>query len=351
MNKEITSDAAEGIGKLGSSLPDATQKGGSAIATCSQQLKLYLPVVLAAVVFLLCIFPYSTGYFDDRMTLLKHLMNKWASPDWQHGMFVPFVVAGLIYWRRKEISVIPIQGSKVGLVGCLFACFLYWIGYKAQEHYIGYAAVHLLLISSVLWFFGWRWLGALGFYLLFLTFMWPMHFLEDTIALKARYVMVAMSSGFLNAVGIENLKQGTAIVSAADVAKGLGVGESFRMDIDGPCSGMRSLFALMMVGALYGFVRFRTWGKQFTMFASALPLAIFGNFVRILLLVFGTLLFGSDFAIGKDGNDSAYHLGAGFAVFGVAIFGMLIFAEVIAKGVRGLIPKSNVRTVEAEDAA
>ena len=303
-------------------------------------------VVLVCLVFMICVLPYSSGYFNERLTLLGHLWNKWGSPDWQHGMFVPFVVAGLAYWRRKDFADLPIEGSRVGFLACIFSLFLYWVGYKAQEHYIGYAAWHLLIISSVLWFLGWRWLVASSFLLAFLVFMWPMHFLEDTLALKARYVMVSMSSGFLNLIGIDNLKQGTAIVSAADVGKGLGVGESFRMDIDGPCSGMRSLFALMMVGALYGYVRFRTWGKQLVMFSSALPLAIFGNFVRILLLVFGTLLFGSDFAIGKDGDDSAYHLGAGFAVFAVAIMGMLVLAELIAKGFRGLLPKSKVRTVE-----
>jgi len=62
------------------------------------------------------------------------------------------------------------------------------------------------------------------------------------------------------------------------------------------------------------------------LFVAAVPLAVAGNVVRLLLLAFGSMWFGSDFAVGKRIGDhqemSLYHTMAGFAVFGVALAGM-----------------------------
>ncbi len=67
-----------------------------------------------------------------------------------------------------------------------------------------------------------------------------------------------------------------------------------------PCSGIRSLFALTMIAALYAYFAVKPMWKQFIVFACAIPLAILGNLLRILMLTFGTIAFGTEFAIGKD---------------------------------------------------
>jgi len=144
--------------------------------------------------------------------------------------------------------------------------------------------------------------------------------------------MVSLSSAFLNLVGIDNLRVGTAIVSTADPVQELAQGAKFQLDVANPCSGIRSLFALMMVSALYGFVTLKGVWKRVALFAASIPLAILGNFVRILLLLFGTLTIGSEAAIGEEGDETAYHIGAGFAVFGVALVGMVVVATFLKHG-------------------
>jgi hypothetical protein len=62
------------------------------------------------------------------------------------------------------------------------------------------------------------------------------------------------------------------------------------------------------------------------------PLAIFGNFVRVLMLTFGTLLFGADFAIGTEAEPSTYHMISGYFVFIVAIAGMLAIGWLLNDG-------------------
>ncbi len=47
-------------------------------------------------------------------------------------------------------------------------------------------------------------------------------------------------------------------------------------------------------------------------FLSAFPLAILGNLARVIMLVFGSIFFGSAFAIGTTEDPSWFHEGCGF---------------------------------------
>jgi exosortase len=133
-------------------------------------------------------------------------------------------------------------------------------------------------------------------------------------------------SEVLNLIGYHSIRDGTSIVSAADPVAGIVNGQRYSVDVADPCSGIRSLFALTMISALVGIFSFRTGWKVMTLFAAALPLAVFGNFCRILMLTFGTVAFGSDFAVGTLENPTWFHLAAGFVVYIAALIGILLLA-------------------------
>jgi len=269
--------------------------------------------------------PFAYGHGFERKSLSTVAFNiADQEEDWAHCAFVPLISIFLVYLRRAYLATIPVKGSIVGLGIIIFSLGLYWIGYKAETQYIGWAAVQLLIAGIIIWYLGWRFFGAVFFPWLFLAFSWPLMFLDGWVALPLRLLMSNISYEFLNLIGLETVRQGTAILSAPDPAAGLKAGESFSVDIADPCSGIRSLFALMMLCALYGYMAMpRVW-QHIIVFLCAIPLAILGNFVRILMLTFGILGFGSEFAIGPDeDHPSTYHMAAGFAVFAVAILGML----------------------------
>lgn len=293
--------------------------------------RVIIPLVLGVTgLGLFAFFPYTTGYGEVRRSVLEMVSRFWrGEPDWQHGMLVPPIVFFLIWRLRDRWASLPVKGSWVGLLCVLLSLFFYWVGYKANVLYFAMISCHALFASCILWIFGWEYLRALIFPILFLTFAWPLFFLTDTLAFQLRLIMCEFSSLFFNLIGLENLRVGTALVSASDPVAGLAQGERFALDIESPCSGLRSLFALMMVSALFGFFTLGQPWKRWMLFASSLPLAVLGNFVRLLLLVFGTLFLGSDVAVGKDGGTSAYHFLAGIAVFIVALGGMVVLAAVL----------------------
>ena len=268
-------------------------------------------------------FPYASGYGAHRVSMFHFMSVVWQSPEWEHCWLVPLAVIAILFYRRKSLAELPVEGHWAGLPALGAALFLYWIGYLADNIYIGYAAMLAILGAAVLWMLGWRLLKALSFPIAFLVFMFPLPFMDNFLAFPLRIFMSSVSVSFLNLIGLACTQSGTAIVSAPDFAAGLAQGQRFAVDVADPCSGIRSLFALMMVSALYGYIAMdRPW-KKWAVFLSSIPLAVAGNFARIIMLTLGTITLGSDTAIGSIEHPTFFHQASGFLVFAVALGGML----------------------------
>jgi exosortase len=135
----------------------------------------------------------------------------------------------------------------------------------------------------------------------------------------------------LDFIGIDVVRNGTGILSAPEPLLGIPAGKKFAVDVADPCSGIRSLFALMMASALYGNLVLVKWWQKWILFICSVPLAIAGNLARILMLTIGTIVFGPEFAIGKNPltDPSWFHIIAGLLVFAVAISGMVGIAKLL----------------------
>ncbi len=269
-------------------------------------------------------FPYASGYGATRVSMFEFMSFVWQQPEWEHCWLVPLAVVGLIIYRRKSLAGLPVQGSWLGLAALLATLVLYWLGYVADNIYVGYASMLAFVGAAVLWLLGWPWLKALSFPIAFLFFMLPLPFMDNLLAFPLRIFMSTVSVGFLNLIGLPCLQSGTAIVSAPDFAAGMVAGQRFAVDVADPCSGIRSLFALMMVSALYGYlVMDRVWQK-WIVFLCSIPLAVAGNFARIIMLTLGTITLGPEIAIGSLEEPTLFHMASGFLVFAVALGGMLL---------------------------
>lgn len=297
-----------------------------------QRLLACLPeaLALAAFAWLVFVVPYAAGYGDHRRTIFEWLIGSWKDPTWQHGALAP-VIAGFLVWRRRrELAALKPEPSVWGLVLMVACLVVYWCGYRGNFYYLGYFALQLLVAAVVLWLWGWQCLQRVGFAWLVLCFAWPYLFLEDTLAFKLRHLMVTATVGLLDATGVHVVQDGTRIISAA--AEGRAQGAWFSLNVDGPCSGLRSLFALTMVGMLFGWFRQRSTWRRALLFALSVPLAILANMVRILLLIGGSVAFGMEFAVGRgEEYTSNFHLIAGVIVFVVALGGLLLAERALNK--------------------
>ena len=98
---------------------------------------------------------------------------------------------------------------------------------------------------------------------------------------------------------------------------------SFSIDVAEPCSGLRSIFALMALTAGYAYFTQPTWTRRGLLFALSVPIAIIGNIARILSIVLVGAYASKSFATGF------YHDYSGYVVFLVAIAMMVGCAELL----------------------
>ncbi|NJK92499.1 MAG: exosortase/archaeosortase family protein [Blastochloris sp.] len=355
-------------------------------------------VILLLIAVLYGTVSYGMGYGGNAGSVFSNLWWMWQNtPEWEHCQLVPVVVLGLIYWKREEalgreldlnsrdflivagsavvyvvcclqgwawpgllallvsgfqvfnggdrFREIEIKGDTRAVIPLVLAMLAYWVGYKIDIVQFSFLSLHFTLASLVVWFFGWRFFQILALPLVFLLFAWPLPFL-DALAFKLRIVMSAFSHLFLNVIGIDAIRSGTAILSAPDYQYGIPQGAKFALDVADPCSGIRSLFALTMVTALWSYFTQKQNWKKWALFLCAVPLAVMGNFVRILMLTFGTLLFGSEFAIGTVKDPSFYHMLSGYVVFAVALGGMVILGWLLHDGWKVALAVLGLRPLE-----
>jgi hypothetical protein len=62
--------------------------------------------------------------------------------------------------------------------------------------------------------------------------MWPAFPLEDQLALPLRLMTATLSAKILNGIGIDTLREGTGLLSAANAGSGLAQGQLFKLDVD-----------------------------------------------------------------------------------------------------------------------
>ena len=247
-----------------------------------------------------------------------------SSSEWNYCLMVPFIVGWLVWRQLPQLRALPLTGSAYGYALLGFGFFLYLAGFLMESYYVGFGAMEFVYAGFILLFLGWAALRLLWFPLAFLMFMWPYNFMED-VALELRMRMSALSHLVLQFIDVPNMLQGTAILSLP------GSSSPFAIDIADPCSGIRSLFALVMIAAVYAFIAFEKAWQQLLIIALAVPLVFLGNLVRIVILALGTIHFGETFALGTNAQPSWFHEFAGYLVYLINFGGLIGAGTLLTK--------------------
>lgn len=113
------------------------------------------PLILAILVIASIIwFPYVAGYADHRLTMRIWLFGGWSNPSWQHSALAVPICTFLAWRKRHTLAALQIKPHFSGLLICILAMFCYWVGYRGNFYYLGFAAFHLFLIGTIIWIWG-----------------------------------------------------------------------------------------------------------------------------------------------------------------------------------------------------
>lgn len=250
-------------------------------------------------------------------SVISWLVLQWMDngSQYEHGWLIPAVSIFFVWRRRLDFFAAPKQSFAPAILLIAFLLSLYWLGYRAQQPRLGVVCMIGLLWALPLYLFGKNVASLLFFPCVYLVFMIPMGFLSS-YTFSLRLVATKISVGFLNGLGVDVVRIGTAIISDA--------GKGFRLDVEDPCSGLNSIIALTALTAAYAYYTQKDNIRRWLLFLAAVPIAIAGNVIRIITITVVARVFGSETAT------KVYHDASGYIVFVSATILMIAIGKIIS---------------------
>jgi exosortase len=262
---------------------------------------------------------FASMIWGFRLLLFRHAPDAFASPDedLSYGWYVPLFSLYVLWLEREKIVASFGKPCAAGLLLLLPSLLLGYVGVRGIQirfEILGFVGI---LLSLALCLFGWRTARQTLFPILFLLFCIPLHSFLDVVTIHLRLFAVSSAYELLRGLGVDVLRQGTMLTSSTG---------SFAIDVADPCSGLRSLFAMLALTAGYAYFTQPTWLRRGLLFSLAVPIAVLGNIVRIFSIVAVAASCSPTFATGF------YHDYSGYVVFLVSIFFMVACGGLVTKG-------------------
>ncbi|MDY7042039.1 MAG: exosortase/archaeosortase family protein, partial [Chloroflexota bacterium] len=208
----------------------------------------------------------------------------WTTNEYySHGPLVPLVTVYLI-WRRRPTNE-PAPASNWGLLGLGMGLGGYLLAAALRAPFLSALALIVVLGGLVAFLRGSETLRRWLFPLAYLGFAVPLPFV-DAIATHMQDLTAQAATTLVRAMGVPAASEGGRITL-----------ESCSLVVGAPCSGMRSLVALLAVAAVLAYLLRGPWPKRVILFVLAAPLAVAANIIRVVSLLLVANGWGEDAAL------------------------------------------------------
>jgi exosortase len=261
-------------------------------ADCWRRLpnKAFFFVLLAAWLALFQFFGNPILGYVHTPSLFSWMIGAYNSPssDDAHGNFIPFLVIGLFWRKRRELLALPLKFWWPGLLILTAALMLHVAGYAVQQPYLCIAALFAGIygLTGLAW--GRAWLRNSLFPFFLFMFSVPLGQRGESVTFPLRQLVSWLSEKTAHVLGIDVIRVGTQLFDSTG---------SYGFDVAAPCSGMRSLIAIFLLATIYGFFVFRSPWKRLLLIALALPFAVLGNLARMMLIIGAAEIGGQSWGV------------------------------------------------------
>ncbi|MDB6079046.1 MAG: exosortase [Akkermansiaceae bacterium] len=249
---------------------------------------------------------------------LRWMVSTWNKEnDYEHGYLVLPIMLGLVVWQWKRLRASVGAGSSWGLPVLFLGVLLYVAGFRCGQARLTIGGLPFVLWGSALFLWGWQTAKLLLFPIFF--FWVAVHvpqFSQATNFLQILSTKLAQAGCSL--FGVKTQVLGTQIFSASGKFKPLEINEG--------CGGIRSLMALLMISSVWAYVADISLWKKALLCLAAVPLAIFGNMLRLTSIFVISEYGNADFAAGT------WHDWSGLVLFYPISLILLLFVHSVLEG-------------------
>ncbi|MCS6950872.1 MAG: exosortase/archaeosortase family protein [bacterium] len=222
------------------------------------------------------------------MPSLAFLVERWSqSEEFSHGFLVPLVSLFLLWRKREALRQTPLQVCWWGLpvlgLGLLMQVASDW----ASVSFLKALAVPVALGGLAWYLVGTRMMRVALFPYLFLYFAvpWP-DFAIEVLSVPLQHFSAAASTMLLGLLGVPIERDGVHMWTPR-----------FDVEVAVPCSGIRSMVAILGIAALVGYLtQGKLWGKG-VVFLAGIPITMFANVLRIAAIVMMGHYINKEFAM------------------------------------------------------
>jgi exosortase D (VPLPA-CTERM-specific) len=244
------------------------------------------------------------------------LVRQWANDDdYTHGFLILPLALYFAWEGRRRLKRLPVKPSPWGAGLLAFGLLMLVVGAVGAELFLQRSSFIVVLAGLVWLILGTAYLRELAFPLAFLVFMVPLPaIVMNAVAFPLQLFAAQTATFCMQAAGIPVLREGNVITLAETT-----------LEVAEACSGIRSLQALLALGAVYGYFTQKATWKRWALVLLSVPIAIAANAFRVAGTGFLAHYWGSEMAQGF------YHGFAGWIVFVVAFALLLGCGALLAK--------------------
>jgi exosortase len=232
------------------------------------------------------------------------LARRWSyDPQYSHGFLVPLFAAALLWSRRERLRAAGLRPSWHGLGLLALGGLLRLLGAWFYLEWLDAASLLPTLAGCCVLLLGWRGLSAAWPAIAFLGFMVPLPYkAQAALAGPLQHAATLGSTFALQTLGVPAVAEGNVILL-----------DDIRLGVEDACSGLAMLVTFFALATAVAVVVRKPWTDRVIVVASAVPIALLTNVVRIT--VSGVL----HEKVGHDIARAVFHDWAGWFMMPLAL--------------------------------
>lgn len=243
------------------------------------------------------------------------MIERWNAKDtyYSHGFLVPFISGFIVWLKREKLKKLEIKPMNAGWLLFLSGIAIHAVSALLRVYFTSGFSFLLVAAGLILLFFGKKYLRELLFPLLFLIAMIPLPLVAiANVSFALKTFAAQVSTVIINKMGIPAIREGSIIKTLHSY-----------VIVEDICSGIRSLVALISLGALMAYFSPISKIKKAILFSSSVPIAVSSNMIRIVSLTLASEMYGAQFATGW------FHDTMGVLVFVFAFLGLSLIGKML----------------------